>query len=428
MSARLAALVVWTTVLAACGTILPGRADRSSTTLAVSHIAYVGPDDHIYIAEPDGSNARQLTANIRGLSTDQGWAYRWPTYSSDGRRLAFAGYRSGASQRQGSAAVLVADVAQATSKALLESAGMAAVYLYWSPDNRHLAALLQRGQNLELHLLDMSGNDQPRQLLVGQPLYWSWAPDGNTLAVHVGGDANANPDAWVGLLHFDGGNVREERFADAPGDFRAPAWSPSGALLAFATLGGGASLFSVRDANGNVAHLASSTSDVAFSWSPSGDWLAFSTSDPGRPGVYQGVEVSHADGSQRHRLSQDPLVAFYWSPDSTRLAAIGVDTAARQLTWTVLGVDGKTNRPLGSFLPSGDFAFQLPFFDQFAQSTSVWSSDGKRLVYAAVGASDRSNGTGPGERIVVIDAEGVTPANAIADGGAAVFSPRPGKP
>jgi len=389
----------------------------------MSQITYVGSDDQVYIAEPDGSNPRQLTRQVSGLSTDQGWAYRWPTYSPDGKRLAFAGYRTGASQML-SAAVLVSDVGQLNATAMLESAGMATIYLYWSPDNRHLAALLQHGRDLELHLFDANNQEQPRQLLVGQPLYWSWAPDGRTLAVHVGGDANSASDAWVGLLHLGENDVREERFAEGPGLFRAPAWSASGAQLAYATLGGGASLLTVRDQAGQTTRIASTaTSDVAFTWSASGQWLAFAAGDASRPGFYQGLEVAHPDGSERHRLSQDPLVAFYWSPDSARLAAVGVDTGARALTWSVVSVDGKTKRALNSFVPSSDFAFQLPFFDQYAQSTSVWSADSKRLVYGADSSADRSNGSAQGERIVVLDADGLTQGSAVANGSLAVWSP-----
>ena len=71
-------------------------------------------------------------------------------------------------------------------------------------------------------------------------------------------------------------------------------------------------MLSVRDAGGKVTRVAAGARDVAFNWSPTGDWLAFAYSEPGRPGLYQGVEVAHADGSDRRTLSQVPLVAFYW--------------------------------------------------------------------------------------------------------------------
>ena len=49
-----------------------------------------------------------------------------------------------------------------------------------------------------------------------------------------------------------------------------------------------------------------------------------------------------------------------------------------------------------AFVPSSDFGFQLPFFDQYAQSTSIWSADSKRLVYGADSGADRTNGSGQG--------------------------------
>ena len=137
--------------------------------------------------------------------------------------------------------------------------------------------------------------------------------------------------------------------------------------------------------------------------------------------------MAHADGSDRRTLSQDPLVAFYWSPDATRLAVVGLDTAARTLTWSTLSIDGKTKRALGSFLPSSDFGFELPFFDQYAQSTSVWSADSKRIVYSAQSSGSGAGSGGQAERLLVMDADGATPAAAVADGGVGVWTP-PARP
>jgi TolB protein len=172
-----------------------------------------------------------------------------------------------------------------------------------------------------------------------------------------------------------------------------------------------------------VTRLTSSTRDVSFNWSPSGEWLAFSYGDPGLPGLYRGVEVVHPDGSGQRTLSQDPLVAFYWSPDAARLAVVGFESGARSLTWSVLSIDGKTKRPLSSFMPSTDFGFQLPFFDQYAQSTSVWSADSKRLVFGSQGGGTPTPGGSRAERVVVLDADGVQPVTAVADGSVAVWSP-----
>lgn len=413
-------LVVAAVMAAGCG-LLPRPPDRPIHTQP-PQIAYAGPDNHIYISEADGTNPRQITQQVSGLSTDRGWSYHWPTFSPDGKRLAFAGYRRGAAGPSGTEAVLVSDLQRGDVSAVLESDELATIYLYWSPDSRHIAGLFQRGSDLVLYIFDTTRSDPPREVLVGQPLYWSWAPDGNTIAVHVGGDAGSNPEAWVGLLHLGAGGATQERFSEAAGNFRAPSWSPTGNRLAYVSMGGGTSLLSVRDAAGQVTHLDSSSTDLAFAWSPSGDWLAFSHGEPRLAGVYQGLEIAHADGSARRTLSQDELVAFYWSPDSARLAAVGIDTSAQKLKWTVLGVDGKTKRSLSTFLPSGDFEFELPFFDQYAQSINVWSSDGMRLAYGAQTGARTPEGVQV-EQVVVVDADGLSPAAAVASGSSAAWSP-----
>lgn len=403
-------------------------AERGTARSAVVQIAYVGSDGHVYVAEADGTGARPLSQTVPTLSGGPGWMFRWPTYSPDGRRVAFGGYRTQAGELL-SGAVLTADTTQSQpqTNTLLESAEIAPIYLYWAPDNRHLTVIVQRSDDLALLLLDAEAREPVRELLVGNPLYWSWAPDGHTLAVHLGGDAHSGPDAWVGLLHLDeSGAPREERFAEGPGEFRAPAWSADGRQLAYAMLAGGMSLLNVRGADGQVARLASSATELAFTWSPRNDWLAFSSRLADTPGVYDGLEVSRADGSERHRLSREPVLAFYWSPDGRRLAYLRLDTQAQALSWHVIGVDGGGARDLASFTPSDDFAFQLSFFDQYVQSTSIWSADGRRLVYGSDSSGQRRNGSTVAEHISVIDVDG-TDAQAkpaqIARGGLAVWAP-----
>ena len=423
MFARVVGLLLFMASTAGCGLLSQPTGPSTPQPSTVPQIGYIGADDQVYVSQPDGSAGRQLTAQVSGLSDNQGWTYRWPTYSPDGRHLAFAGYRTQSGVLL-SSAVLSADVGQSSSTVILESTDLAPIYLYWAPDSRHLTALLQRGSTLELHLLDSTTSEAPRQLLVGQPLYWSWAPDGKTLAVHVGADPQSS-DTWVGLLHIADASTQQERFPDAPGSFRAPAWAPGAAAdkVAYVALGGGTSILSVRDAAGQVTRITSSATDVAFNWSPTGDWLAFASASPNTPATYTGIEVARPDGSERHRLTSDPLVAFYWAPDGKRLALLGLDSAAQALAWSVVSVDGKQHQPLTSFVPSSDFAFQLPFFDQYAQSTRVWSPDGQKLVYGAAGGSERRNGSGQSEQVMLLDASGQAAPVAIARGSVAVWSP-----
>lgn len=88
-----------------------------------------------------------------------------------------------------------------------------------------------------------------------------------------------------------------------------------------------------------------------------------------------------------------------------------------------MSIDCKTKLALSSFRPSSDFGFQLPFFDQYAQSTGIWSADSRRLVYSAQSGAAQTPGGGQTEQVVVPDVDGLNPAAPIAEGSVAVWSP-----
>ena len=142
--------------------------------------------------------------------------------------------------------------------------------------------------------------------------------------------------------------------------------------------------------------------------------------------MYDGLEIARPDGRERRRLSHDPIIAFYWAPDGSRLAYLRLDTHAQALSWNVVGVGGGATRSLASFTPSDDFAFQLSFFDQYVQSTSVWSPDGRCLVYGTDAGGQRRNGSTVSEHVAVLDVDAPEPTarpTQIARGGLAVWSP-----
>ena len=77
------------------------------------------------------------------------------------------------------------------------------------------------------------------------------------------------------------------------------------------------------------------------------------------------------------------MLAFFWSPDGTKLAFLAVERVGDsvQLRWRVW--DGTETRAFGALTPSRVFLEEyLPFFDQYAQSMTLWSPDSTAFAYA----------------------------------------------
>src|SRR5688500_20362371 len=77
---RLASLVCLAATCAGCGILSPAPPARpTATSPAVAHIAFIGPDDQVYVSDSDGSAARLVSGRATAETSDDGWSYRWPT-------------------------------------------------------------------------------------------------------------------------------------------------------------------------------------------------------------------------------------------------------------------------------------------------------------------------------------------------------------
>jgi hypothetical protein len=78
-------------------------------------------------------------------------------------------------------------------------------------------------------------------------------------------------------------------------------------------------------------------------------------------------------------VATEGVVAFFWDPDGRRLLHLVTGDDA-ELTWKVWE-DGVVT-DYASFVPDPSwFANLVPFFDQYAQSMSLWSPDGKAFAF-----------------------------------------------
>jgi TolB protein len=397
-------------------------------------IAYVGVDGNIYTINQGGGNETAITSDA-DLPDPEDAAknsriYLFPTWSHDGRRLAFAGI-SGTTE-----AILQASIhtAAADGKDLAElfSSDFAQpIYLYWSPDSEHLTFLTStEAGGLLLQMVSAQGG-QAQILDEGQPFYWSWAPDGRRMLIHSGGNG---ANARLSFL-FPQDEVIEELLDVRPALFQAPAWQPHGdSLLLSAEGNDGKNELMLLGAQGEVeASLAElGSGSAAFAWSPDGRKVAYLSSEIAQSlGALGPLKVVDLDKPEAMVTSDDEQVfAFFWSPNSERIAYFvprqvpvssdgggeeGSENTVIVLGLYMLDVASGANERITVFQPTPQFLNVMPYFDQYHRSATIWSPDSKNVVisgYDGAGA--------PG--ILVIHASGDLEPRRIGDGTLAFWS------
>jgi TolB protein len=283
--------------------------------------------------------------------------------------------------------------------------------------------LVQRDGDIDLVLVDTSGNEPPRRLGRGNPFYYVWSADSTALLVHVGstGEAGASkPELGIIRLGEPGRTPDTYRtLGVTPSEFRTPGWSADGRTVAFVApdADGVPSVSVVSPHGGDVTRLAATGSFTALALSKDGTRLAWSRRSELEPIAYDGLEVVSTDGRSRTQVTTSPVVAFAWSPDDRRLAFATLDVDNRGLAWYVADADGSNARRLGPFAPTLEQIRLLAFFDQYATSHGLWSPDSSALVYAIGLPGEQRLFVGPSAGAVqVLAVDGSTPARTLTSG------------
>jgi Tol biopolymer transport system component len=172
----------------------------------------------IYLIDPAGG--------VQDALTDSALRAQFPSWSPDGRTIAFHGSRSGAARAP---EIFVVDAGGGGLRQLTDN-DWADARPDWSPDGRLLAFQSDRDGTLEIHVMNADGS-APRQLtrhagpIVNQAPDWS--PDGRSIVFQSSREGNLE----IHSMAADG--TDQVRLTDYPGRDLDPEWSADGRMIVF---------------------------------------------------------------------------------------------------------------------------------------------------------------------------------------------------
>ena len=359
-----------------------------------------------------------------------GVVFGFPAWSPDGSRIAVVG------QTDKDAAIYVFEAgANIEPTIVYRSADRPPFYLYWTPDGERISFLTTEPVDLALRVAPADASAEASVMRRGAPLYMDWvAADRALLHVGIGGDA------FVGRVDVAGSEIGSA--FEGTGVFRPATLTNDGRYLAYATSEDGVTGEIVID--GTTGAPFPVFGPAAMLFDPTGVSLATIAADEhaARPvpiplGPLKLIDP--ASGAVR-TLLDGSVVAFFWSPDGKTIAALVVpggdagpvanaapappprplplDAASGGVSLRLAFVEVssgaiRSERAVG--LAEHFVSQLLPYFDQYALSHRLWSSDSAAMLLPLVSSSGK-------DQLVVIPADGSDP-RVIADGAKGFWRP-----
>ena len=280
----------------------------SSNREGPAHVIHGWPTSDIYVMAPDGKNQRRLTNNP---ASDHS-----PSWSPDGKRIAFVSERDGHVHRRipwFTSEIYVMD-ANGSNQLNLTNNPHDDRSPSWSPDGKRIVFESDRdndrGHNIEIYVMDADGSNQLNLTNnLTEDRYPAWSPDGERIAFsarrerHVVHNLDITYEIYV--MDADGGN--QQRLTDNRNNDWYPEWSPDGKRIAFAAdrKGDGAKfdIYVMAADGGNQQKLTNNRVwDNSPSWSPNGERIAFVSTRDENSEIY----VMDADGGNLQNLTNNP--------------------------------------------------------------------------------------------------------------------------
>ena len=311
---------------------------------------------------PDGSDELVLAEVVPGRSQ-----VRQPTWSADGH---VAWVHLDATETEPVEVSIATSTGEGT-RPIEAATAVIPFYLSWDPTSSRIAYLgSPNPSEIELGIVEVGGGRAGTPLDAGQPFYLSWAPDGDQLLVHVGEDR-------LERLGLDGSL---STVAERPGTFSAPVWTDDGRSFVYASADAEGERLVVHDVEAEIAQpLVPFDGLLTFGVSPDGERIAYQVLEEQSALPLTVIEVGTGETVE---VTDAPIAACFWSPDGRRLLYLEPERDEDQI-WFRWGVwDGTSSFVTPRFVPSLLFARDyLQFFEQYAQSISLWSPDGSAFAY-----------------------------------------------
>ena len=227
------------------------------------HQMYGFPGDlAVYVINADGSGLMRLT---NSPAPDE-----WPAWSPDGARIAFNRFTcmNLDCTQQGYRAIYTVNVDGSGLTRLTNPVGIGDdEWPTWSPDGRQIAfARTADSTASDIFVMNSDGSNLIRltdgRYAVRSP---AWSPDGRLIAyARASAPATGNPDFDLYTMNADGSNVRQ--LTSGPAADWSPSWSPDGTQIVFYSEGRdpGQSIFIVNVDGSGLTRVT----DYPYSFSP----------------------------------------------------------------------------------------------------------------------------------------------------------------
>jgi Tol biopolymer transport system component len=220
-------------------------------------------DSEIFTVKANGESETALTHN---RADDQ-----LPTYSANGKKIAFTSRRSGNDD-------IFTMSAKGTNQKRLTTSKRPDRFPAWSPDGNKIAFERQSKISVMKAAPESATNrPQPLTSASGRAIEGSspdWSPNGNKIAFTSSQDATFEGDTDISTIRADGSDLI--RLTNADGHDGFPAWSPDGTKIAFSGIRRGgldSDIFVMKASPESATNVprrltSNGATDLATDWQP----------------------------------------------------------------------------------------------------------------------------------------------------------------